>query len=268
VWRLGKAYWIARNGSYVRAFERKTVGPENAFQDQKERERFSVLDLSIRSINMVTGFMFFSDSPALGPSFWLSYSAVLFGQVRSLRRIFGSGRVPVVHRFAAGVAVLIAGVYFSNVGQGRRWVEDAYRSLVRDCAKSIGPTGEIRECGYPEQLFVAEALTMVLAAGSRSWFDVPGEIGKALRRMYGFLGESAHADGTFPLPGSPDDSRIIPDPIATQGPYVPSFLHAASVLTDIPPRFEPWGTFNQVSLWLLGAEGFETYRRSASSARF
>lgn len=168
------------------------------------------------------------------------------------------------HYTADLAGLVLAGLFFGEIGDAPRWRETGWTGLVAELPRQVFSDGIDYEasCAYHRlvlELFLWAAMFHRTCGGA-----VPPEYAERLRRMAGFTAAYSRADGTGPLWGDADDARALPfggQPIGDHryliGVAALAFGDAELARSFSGPRAE--------LAWIFGAAGAETLAGSAAA---
>jgi uncharacterized heparinase superfamily protein len=114
------------------------------------------------------------------------------------------------HYTADLAGLVMAGLFFGEVGDAPRWAREGWDGLVAELPRQVLADGVDYEASCAYHRLVFELLAWPAFFRRRLGLDVPEAYAERLRQMARFTASYARADGTSPLWGDADDARTLP----------------------------------------------------------
>lgn len=263
-WWLGKAYWVSAREEFAGAFGRLVEDWIDQNPPGLGVQWSLAMEASIRACNWICGFSFFCESRSLSAEFWATLIRSLYAhgifiwnnREYSLR----NGN----HYLSNIVGLIFLGVFFHNSRQGKKWLAWGVRELETEMRLEVTEDGVDYEKSTSYHRLVLELFTAaaVLCRVNRCALE-PG-FWSRLEKMYEFVLHYLRPDGSAPMIGDADDGRLFRFRLAEPINDHRHILSLGAVLFERGDFKQAAGSFSQDAAFLLGAEGFERFRRIQS----
>ena len=267
VWWLGKAYWATHNEDYARKFG-ELVDDWIKKNPVGSGPNWSIaMEVAIRACNWIAGYYLFCDSPSLSGEFWQRLFKSLYAHGRFLEYHMEYAKRNGNHLLSDVVGLLFLGIFFRSAQFGQQWTATGASALQEEMETQVYPDGVNYEksIGYHrlvlELFYTATILCQYNKIPLRSLFL------KRLEKMFDFTLAYTRPDGSAPVVGDADDSRLFR---FSPREDFNDHRHALSVGALMFHRGDfraAAGGFSQDALWLFGAEGFELHQKLEASSR-
>jgi uncharacterized heparinase superfamily protein len=169
------------------------------------------------------------------------------------------------HYTADLAGLVMAGLFFGEVGEAPRWAQEGWAGLVAELPRQVFPDGADYEASCAYHRLVFELFTWPALFRRRLGLDIPEAYLDRVRQMARFTAAYSRDDGTTPLWGDADDARALPfggQPIGDHR-YVMGMAALGLEAEDLVPVFA--GSRSELA-WMFGPERAATLAPAAQKA--
>jgi uncharacterized heparinase superfamily protein len=168
------------------------------------------------------------------------------------------------HLVADGAGLVFAGLFFGDIGRGRRWARVGWNILESESARQVHADGADFEASSAYHRLVTELLLLPALYRKRAGLSVDARYIQRLARMGSFVAAYSRPDGSCPLWGDADDGRSLPfgSQSINDHRYLIGLIACAFVDDDLRSRFS--GPRDEV-FWLMGHEAADSLSEGPTS---
>lgn len=273
---LGRAYWLTGDERFAREFVAQVL-------DWIAQNPIGVgvnwacpMDVSIRLVNWISGFTFFSASPTVDSRFrtrflesLVAHQVFIFNNLEFSFRLEEDGyRKPVNgNHFASDVAgLLVASLVFPALRR-KALYEAVLKHVWREGAVQVNPDGVHYELSIGYHRLVAEMLVLILLLCKRNGVEVPRGLETGVERMVEFTASVVGPDGRVPQYRDSDDGRFLAFN-RRQSDDHRYLLNLGAVLFDRSDLKAAAPDLSAEAFWWLGVEGIQRFDDLKTGGRF
>jgi len=278
VWELNRHQWLLQLGQAYRftgeaRYARKYV---EALTDWMEKNPpgfgvnwSSSLEVSLRLISWCWALMFFRDSPALTPQFFLRLLSSIRSHAKHIERYLSLYYSPNTHLTGEALGLVYAATLFPKFNDAERWCRLGRTVLLDQMEKQILPDGVFFEQSTRYQIYTTEIYLHFLILAERNQLPIPCWVGEKVTSLLDFLLVVRRPDGTMPQIGDADGGCLLPLLRRKPDDSCGLFSVAAAFFRRDDFAWAAQSSGVEV-MWLLGAAGrygFLSLRQKSPTAR-
>lgn len=255
---LGQAYWLTNDERYAKAF----VNHLESWMDHNP-PKFGInwassLEVAFRSISWVWALHFFRDSPSLLPETFVRCLKCLYLNGCHIENYQSTYFSPNTHLTGEALGLFYLGILLPEFKDAKRWKDKGIEILTKELRRHIRPDGVYFEQSSYYHRYTADFYIHLLTLLHENIEEVPSVIVDALRSMLRHLMHLTRPDGTTPLFGDDDGGRLVKLDRRPANDFRGT-LATGSVLLQQPDLKFVAQEASEETLWLLGAEGLDTF---------
>lgn len=259
---LGVAYALTGDERYAETFARHLDSWMERNPPGMGINWLSSLEVAFRTISWIWALNFFRSSPALtGELFWKAMKFLhLHG--RHLEKYLSTYYSPNTHLTGEALGLYYLGTQLRFFKRAEHWRALGEDILLAELDRQIYPDGGYFEQSTWYHRYTADFYTHFFIL--RSLNTLPEEkesgekLGAKLQSLLDFLMYLTRPDGTVPLIGDDDGGRCLPLGHAAPNDFTAALSTGAALFGRGDYKFVA-GRFSEETLWLLGADGLESF---------
>ncbi|MBI4581894.1 MAG: alginate lyase family protein [Planctomycetes bacterium] len=219
----------------------------------------SPLELGIRLINWCWALELIRPSGVLDEPRMARILPVVYRHLWDISRRYSRYSSANNHLIGEAAGVYIGGTYFSGLRGADRWRRESRDILCREIISQTHEDGGTREQATGYHLFVLEFFVLCYLVGRNTGEEFPDAYRERLERMLEFAAAFLEAGDPLPMFGDSDDGYVVD--LGGRENLGRSLLAVGAALFGRPNLKALATGSHEPIFWLLGPEGYETYRR-------
>jgi len=245
IFPLGKEYWLRQISNAPEYFQ-TTIDRWIAHNPPGSDRWYDLQMSAIRTINWIAGYHFFSDHSTINEKFLRRFFESIFLH-GSWFYIFSNSRFNSnIEKLSLLTALQFTGTLFSNSKKGDMWLR---RSIKYIDNTLLHDDPAIEPNTFANRI---EFYTLSYILSEKNNISRSTEIKKKLHTMYYSLSN---------IEGEPEIERQVFRYTNTEEiPMYKGLMTVGAIFFNDPELKERYPHFSEEALWLLGAEGFESFR--------
>jgi hypothetical protein len=260
---LGVAFWLTKDERYALAFARHI----DSWMEQNPPgvgiNWFSSLEVSLRAISWIWALNFFADSKSLTAELFQKILKYLYVHGRHIEKYLSTFYSPNTHLTGEALGLFYLGTQLPFFERSAHWRKLGEDILFAELDRQILPDGVYFEQSTWYQRYTADFYTQFLILKTLSADDDPKKnlqekLGAKLQSALDFMMYSTRPDGTTPFIGDDDGGRSLPQSNGKTGDFRYCLASGAILFERADYKFVA-GEFTEETLWLLGAEGRQSF---------
>jgi hypothetical protein len=206
---LGQAYWLTRDEKYTHEFIAQ-------IEDWLDNNPWPwgvnwacTMDVSIRVVNWLWGYHFFTDSPSLTDEFRLTfYKAMLRHGRHIFHNLENQGPLTTNHYLANLVGLIYLGILCPEFKESPRWLAFGLNELEKEMFQQVYADGVSFEASTSYHRLALELFLSATILGQHNGHRFSVSYMQRLEKMVEFVLYLTKPDGTVPLIGDNDNGRL------------------------------------------------------------
>jgi hypothetical protein len=258
--RLAKAWFLTGEERYAA----EAVRQLNSWVEQNPPHQGinwqSSLELALRTVSWLWTIFLLQKSAAFDDETAQRVGDSLFTQLEHIYRHLSTYSSPNTHLLGEAVALFIGGTVFRDDPRAARWLSHSAAVLAREAETQIHADGVYGELSTYYHCYTLDFYLQVLSLAGHNDIAFPDSVRDRVSAMLRFTAHVTRPDGTVPLIGDDDGGRAL----ALQQTSYRSFsdgLCLGAILSCSGQLKYQSGGFHEEASWLLGRDGFETFRK-------
>ncbi len=265
VWQLGKAYWLTNRRAYKDAFF-DLIDSWSAENPCFYGANWTcAMEVALRAANWIAGFYFFSDAQD-EPNKWMAFLKTLFQHGRYIESNLEYTRRSGNHLVSDAVGLLMLGCFFKHTSAGAAWLSLSKKILEEEILSQTYADGANYEMSLAYHRFVTELFLSAYQLGGLNRVSFSAEFKARLEKSCEFMMHYIKPDGTAPLIGDSDDSRLFWFNLDDDFNNHTSVLSLAAIVFQRADFKTVAMQFSEQALWLCGIDGWETFQKLGTRA--
>jgi hypothetical protein len=255
---LGKAYWYTGEEKYFKEFCKQV---ENWIQENPVGigvNWTNPMEVAIRAVNWIFGYYFFRNSKAVDQEFWNEFTAMLFTHGRFILRGIEWNLLRDNHYIADLTGLLFLGLFFSQSGEGKIWLNIGYQGLLKEMKRQVLYDGVHYELSTAYHYLVTEMFALSALILQKNGILLPGWFWQKLENMMDFILAYTRPNGRASVIGDNDNGELCVLHGNSPNDYR-SLLSIGAVLFKRSHFKSVSGEFQEGAFWILGPNGYLKY---------
>jgi hypothetical protein len=264
---LGKAYYLFDEEEYA---EEVCAQMENWIRANPVYygvNWISPLELAVRIINWTWALSFIKDSQSLTLGRYLRFEQSITEQCAHIERHLSRYSSANNHLIGEAAGLTLVGLSFPWLDPGSRWQKRGIRVLTGEFGKQIYPDGVPAEQAVHYHLFDLDFMLFVLRLAQINNVKVPQVWYDRLASACDFICRLMDEANNVPSIGDSDDAWVVKLDDRPKVNNCLSILASATALLQRPDFKAICGRWDEKSHWLLGEEGFESFKSTSVGDR-
>lgn len=257
---LGRAYAITKDETFSSEFLRELRSWRSQNPVGRGANWSCAMEVSLRAINLLAAFTLFLPSPRLDED-GLAELLMMFDQHGAhIRRNLEYSHLATSNHYLCDVAGLLwLGVILPELQEAQAWREFSLRELLSEFDKQILPDGADSESSNGYHRLKLELLLYSLVLCHVNGIDIDQKYWQKLRAMANYTRAYLRPDGSAPLIGDADSSRILPIVKRQSDDHAYALGMAAAIFKESELKISAEAT--EEMLWILGERAVHDYER-------
>jgi hypothetical protein len=213
---LGKAYWITANEKYAEEFKEEVQHWIKENPSEYSVNWTCTMDVSIRAVNLICAYYFFSGSASININFWNKFNNLLYTHGKFIYKNLENEQEYRSNHYLSDLAGLIwLGIYFVECNQvapdicHEKWLRFALLEFENEMKKQINEDGTDYEGSTSYHRLVTEIFLITTILCNKNDIYFSKEYMTKLEKMCGFIMNTMKPSGLSPIIGDADDGRLI-----------------------------------------------------------
>ena len=267
VW-LGQAHWLTGNEKYAREFRDEVEDWIRQNPPELGVNWACSMDIAIRAVNWLWGYVFFQASPVLDDGFRWSLCRSLWWHGRHIMaNLERTATFAGNHYLSDIVGLIYLGILLPELKEARAWREFGLKELEREMFKQVYPDGGNFEASTSYHRLVTELFVSATSLAIKNGHNFSEAYLNRLEKMLDFIFHITKPDGTAPVIGDQDNGRLHRLKV-WQNPEEEwkdfrGLLALGSILFDKPEWGKAAGDQWEECIWFYGRQAFEAFQKSA-----
>lgn len=255
---LAKAYWITNKPEYKDEVKGQILDwiKQNPFM--KGINWRSSLELGIRLISWSWVWFFLGD---IEPELREPWLQSIYQHCVYIEKNFSRYSSANNHLIGEAAGLFIASVVWPFENDSKKWKEKSYKILVQEIKNQNYSDGVNKEQAISYQQFVMDFFILAGLLGEKNDKEFPEYYWIYLEKMMEFIASVMDSKGSVPRFGDSDDGYAVT--LSDDEDFNPykSLLSTGAVIFNRGDFKQKSGGFDEKALWLLGVEGFESFKK-------
>ena len=261
---LGAAFWLTGDERYAATF----VEHLDDWMEQNAPgigvNWVSSLEVSFRAMSWIWAFNFFKESAYFTPELFQKALKFIYLHGRHLEKYLSTYYSPNTHLTGEALGLYYLGTQVPFLKAAKNWTETGEKILFAELDRQILADGVYFEQSTWYQRYTTDFYThffiLQTLNGAANDKNLQNKLDDKLQLMTDFLMFVTRPDGTTPLIGDDDGGKLLPHSSDTKSDDFRAVLSTNAVLFERGDYKFVAGNFAEETLWLLGANGAESYK--------
>jgi Heparinase II/III-like protein/Heparinase II/III N-terminus len=255
---LGRAYALTSNEDYVSEFLLQLSSWIEANPPRFGVNWTVAMEVALRAVSLIAAFELFLASPQMSDEAIALMLKLLLAHGRFIRaNLEYSHRTPSNHYLADLIGLFAIGMTMPDLAESSAWVSFSAPRLLNELHRQVHADGLSYEGSVAYHRLVTEIFALYFSLSAAGGMELPGRSWERLEAMFDFVRAYLKPDGSAPLIGDADDSRLLC--FKTRPPADHQYLLSIAAVLLENETFKLSSRLDEEALWWFGHEGLEAF---------